>query len=89
MDKIECPLFHEFDNACCGDRECGFQKEMRVIPLEDKELTGQLAAQHSLLALMLLVVIFGFGGLFWLVQWEQQLRQHDTIHQEALLRPAR
>lgn len=84
MDKIECPLFHEFDNACCGDKECGFQTEMRVIPLDNRELTGALAAQHSWLAFLLLTTILAFGGLFAVVQWEHDLRRQAAAHQEEI-----
>ena len=84
MDKLECPIFHDFDGACCEHGECGFQKEMRVIPLDNDQLTENLAAKHSWLAFMLLVVIVGFGGLFAAVQWENDLRQQALVHQEEL-----
>lgn len=84
MDKLDCPIFHDFDGSCCGTNECGFQKEMRVIPLDRDQLTENMAAQHSWLAFLLLAMIMAFGGLFGLAQWDADLRQQATIHQEEI-----
>jgi hypothetical protein len=84
MDKLECPIFHEFDGACCGSNECGFQKEMRVIPLDDKELTENLIVHHSAMAFLLLAIIVGFGGLFAAFNYEADLRRQALIYQEEI-----
>jgi len=86
MDKIECPLFHEFDNACCGDRECGFQREVLVVPYDRDAPRDAIVAYQSTLAFALLATIVAFGLLFGAYKWDESLRTNARIYQEASIR---
>jgi sorbitol-specific phosphotransferase system component IIBC len=85
-DKLKCPLYHDFDGACCAENQCCVYSEhqtqhveLRATNVADPLLTIIRDMQYAVLGVMVIGLL-----LFGLPRFEHQQSTNDQSNQEAM-----
>jgi hypothetical protein len=83
-NKIDCPLFHEFDGHCCPEpMVCIYEDKPAAMP---EHKPAQQMSSNGLAGLALVTAVFSMLFFYGVVRMERHYATQDMVNQEQIAR---